>query len=200
VEVPFVVDPPADITPGYYVGGIVAESTTAIISKKGSVRVGILQAVGTRVYARIIGPLHPGLAITGMSIQSGSSPFGGSVTPSVTFTVANTGNVPLNSRATISLSPLFGGGPKPVRQALPQVLPHDSSTFTVDFPSIVAYGHLSSSMVLTAPGISPVSGSASTLLFPWVLFLIVIIVIATAVLLLRRHRRRAEATASPGVP
>ena len=198
-NIPFVIDAPADATPGYHVGGIVAESTTPSTLNKGSVHVGVLQAVGTRVYVRIIGRLLPGFSITSMSINtkgSSTSPFGGSVTPTVSFTVQNTGNVPLAAHATVSLSPLFGSGPKPVHIAIPQILPGSSSLFTVPFPSLTAYAYLSATTVLTAHGIGPVTASTSTIIFPWALFLILLLVVAALIYAIIRRRRRASTTTS----
>ncbi len=197
-KVPFVITVPADATPGFHVGGIVAEATTGTTTKKGAVGVTIQQAVGTRVYARVIGNLQPQLAITSMSIEtksSSSSTLGGSVMPTVKFTVENTGNVPLSGKTKIDLSPLFGSGPHPIFRTLPQVLPHNATAFSVAFPSVAAHGYLSATTTVTARGIHPVTATTSTVVFPWLLFLIVLVVIVGIAIWIFMRRRRARIAA-----
>ena len=67
-EVPFTIDPPQQAAPGDHVGGIVAENIQGTTSKSGSVPVTVIQAVGVRVYGRVVGPLHPGLTLPQLSL------------------------------------------------------------------------------------------------------------------------------------
>jgi hypothetical protein len=192
--VPFTIDPPPDATPGYHVGGIVAEQTQGTVSKHGAVRFNVLEAVGTRVYARIIGPLHPSLAITGVSVLtqgSGGGELGGSVKAEVRYTVTNTGNEPLTPTATVSLSPLLGSGPHPVTKKLPQVLPANIVTLTVPFGAVVPFGSLGANVRVSAPG-AAATGDGSTVVVPWGLVAIVVLLAAGLVAWRRRRRRPAR--------
>ncbi|MGC8464098.1 MAG: WxL protein peptidoglycan domain-containing protein [Acidimicrobiales bacterium] len=191
--VPFTINPPADATPGFHVGGIVAEQTTGTITKAGAIHFNVVQAVGTRVYARIIGPLHPSLTITGVSVltqTSAGTQFGGGTKAKVRYTIANTGNVPLAPTATVSLSPLLGGGPKPLTKKLLQILPANQVTITVPFGSVVPFGSLGAHVRVTAPG-AVAAGSGSAVVVPWGIVGIVVLVIAGLVVWRRRRRHQA---------
>jgi hypothetical protein len=192
--VPFTINPPADATPGFHVGGIVAEQTTGTITKAGAIHFNVVQAVGTRVYARIIGPLHPSLAVTGVSVQTQTSvgtQFGGGARTEVRYTITNTGNVPLTPTVAVSVSPLLGSGPKPVTKKLLQLLPANRVTVTVPFGSVVPFGSLGAHVRVTAPGVVA-TGNGSSVVVPWGIVGIVVLVVAGLVFWRRRRRQRAQ--------
>ena len=102
--IPFSYSVPANVSPGDYAGGIVAEQTQAAPSQSGSVHIGVLQAVGVAVFGHVAGPLHPGLAVTALTVnvdRSIASQFGGPVDATVKYSVTNTGNQNLKPKATI---------------------------------------------------------------------------------------------------
>jgi hypothetical protein len=196
VDIPFTITPPADATPGDHAGGIVAENTAPIISHNGNLNIARIHAVGVRVYARVIGPLTPALQITGLRIttkEGASGLFGGPVGASVQYTVVNTGNVRLDPKAVLSLSPLIGGAQHRA-SVIPELLPRGSATVVEHFsgvePFVVLHAHVS----VTA-AFSEASASSSDWVVPWVLVAVVVLLIAG--LVFWRRRRHGRQT-SPG--
>jgi Bacterial protein of unknown function (DUF916) len=197
--IPFSYKVPANVTPGDYSGGIVAEETQGTLTKHGAVRIDELQAVGTAVFGRVAGQLHPRFAVTavGLNVKSSiASQFGGPVDATVTYSVTNTGNENANPKVKISLSPLFGGGPSHVVQ-LPQVLPGSTVTFTKTFNGVVPYGDLGATVTATAVGVQA-TGTASAIVIPWALVIIVILLIALLYVRVVRKRRRRRVTPEGG--
>src|SRR5262249_14913449 len=112
VDVPFTISPPLDATPGDHAGSIVALNTAPSVSQKGSLSVRSIQAVGTRVYGRVAGPLAPRFDVTEMQVNSHAGVgglLGGSVDADITYRVVNTGNVRLSPTAKLTVSPMIGG-------------------------------------------------------------------------------------------
>ena len=106
--VPFLVEVPADATPGDHIGVITATLVSSVISKSGQ-RLHLLQTVGSRIFLRVSGQLHPSLTVTGLVVhyQGTLDPIGtGNAT--VTYTVSNTGNVALGGLQTVDVSGLLG--------------------------------------------------------------------------------------------
>jgi len=200
--VPFTILPPPQATPGDHVGGIVAEETHGTTSRSGSVPITVLQAVGVRIYGRVVGPLHPRLAVGHMSLSLGNSvamQFGGSADAHVRFTVTNPSNTVLSPVATVGLTTPFG---TVARRTLTigQLLPSNSLAYALDFPGVSAYTHLHATVTVAAPG-ATASATATAWAVPWLLLVVVLIVVVLAVaLILRRRRRRrgrSAATADP---
>ena len=107
--VPFLVEVPANATPGDHVGVVTATLVSSVISKSGQ-RLRLLQTVGTRIFLRVSGPLHPSLTVTGLAVNDeGTFNPVGTGTAQVTYTVSNTGNVALGGLQTVNVSGLFGG-------------------------------------------------------------------------------------------
>lgn len=198
--VPFTYDPPQTVRPGDYAGGIVAEATAGKLSNRGSLRLQALDAVGTAVYGRIQGPLHPRLAVTSVSISTSRplvSQFGGAVDATVHYSITNTGNENLDPAVTISLSPLIGGGPTPVHLHLPQVLPGSTVTLSHTFDDVTPFGSLSATVASRALG-AVGSGSTSTVIVPWGVVAVLLLVLLL-VLLRRWRRNKRRAPASGGI-
>ncbi|HUA95309.1 MAG TPA: DUF916 domain-containing protein [Acidimicrobiales bacterium] len=197
-EVPFSYNPPGNVAPGDYAGGIMAEEKTGTVDRKGTLRLQELQAVGSAVFGQVAGPLHPRLDVSAVSVSvhtTFASQFGGSVDATVTYSVTNTGNETLSPTVTVSLSPLLGGGPAPKRVKLPQILPGSTVTFAKTFDGVVPFGSLSATVTADAPG-AKATGTASAVVIPWGLVAIVALVILA--LLLRRRRRRARQRGAAG--
>jgi len=213
--IPFLVEVPADATRGDHIGVITATLESSVISKSGQ-RLHLLQTVGTRIFLRVSGPLHPSLTITGLAVhdQGTLDPIG-SGKAQVTYTVSNTGNVALGGLQTVYVSGLFGG--RSTADPLPKIqllLPGFSLKETAEvrgiFPEIQETAHVSVRPLYIEGSVAPPSGpfqaSLSFLDIPWTLAAIIIVAIILLVLgwLRRRRRRRRrlarDATAGPQKP
>jgi hypothetical protein len=192
--VPFQYDPPANVAPGDYAGGIVAEQTTSKYTKQGTVHVRVIQAIGVAVYGRIRGKLLPRLEVTGVSVstkQSLGSQFGGSVSSTVTYTVTNTGNENLKPTVAIGLNPLVGSGPT-YRTKMPQILAGSTVTLSHTFKSVSPYGELTA-MVNVFKGHTTAAGSGGTLIVPWgIVAIVVVILLLVGFSWWRRNRKRSR--------
>ncbi len=197
----FTYNPPPNVPPGDYTGGIVAEETRGPVNKRGTVRVQSLLAVAVGVFGHVKGPSHPRLAVTGVTIKTNRpfvSQFGGPVDATVTYSITNTGNQNLTPNVAVSLSPLLGSGTtQHTKVAL--LLPGSTVTLHHTFKSVVPFGKLSTTIVAGSTSASS-SGSAGVIVIPWAL--VVIVVIMLILLLYRRHRRskRREAGGTEDEP
>ncbi|EQD49970.1 protein of unknown function cell surface, partial [mine drainage metagenome] len=157
-----------------------------------------LEAVGTAVYGRVRGPLHPRLVATAVSVRTAGpliSEFAGAVDATVTYTLVNTGNENVTPRATVSLTRFLGSGPR-ARVALPEILPGATVTFSHTFDNVEPLGHLTASVTATALGVRT-SGSAGTVVIPWGLVVVLVLLILLALVLFRRRRRQRAAATQP---
>jgi hypothetical protein len=199
--VPFTILAPSQAAPGDYVGGIVAEETQGTTSHAGSVPITVLQAVGVRIYARVVGPLHPELTIGGTSLavrHTVASQFGGPVGATVKFTVTNSGNTVLNPIAAVLLTtPVGTAGRRTV--TINQLLPGNSLKCSLNFPSVSAYGHLRAAVTVTGLRAKATS-SVSAWAVPWVLLVIILVVLFVLVALFVRFRRHRHGVPEPTDP
>jgi hypothetical protein len=189
--VPFVIDPPRGAVPGDHVGGIVAEETQGTTSRAGSTQITVVQAVGVRVYGRVVGTLKPSLSLRQVSLSARTSTatqFGGTLRADVGFVVVNTGNTVLSPRTTVVLSTPFGTAARRTF-AVNQLLPGYAVPFSVRFPGVNAYGHLHAS-VQVAIAHATETGTATAWALPWALFGVVLVAIVLLFVALRARRRR----------
>lgn len=191
-NIPFVILPPVDATPGDHVGGIIAESTAPNIANNGNVQINQVEAVGARMYARVRGPLHPALQVTGLVITTRSGLgglLGGRVSARVRYTVVNTGNVRLDPSSLLRLSPLFGSAAHKSRH-LPELLPRGSATVQEQFsgiePDLILQAHVS----ITSTG-AVAAASATAWVVPWLLLAVIVAAAGGAYVWYRRRRRGA---------
>ncbi len=198
--VPFTVRIPANATPGDYAGGLVT-SLTAPEQEEG---VNVDRRLGIRVDVRVGGALNPALAVEGTSVSwnGGLNPFGGDA--SVTYTLHNTGNAKLGETSAVRVTGPFGAIPldAPSAEALPDLLPGESWTQTVNVPGVPALFAVFATasvtpLVVDASGsrspIDDVTGTAVGAAVPWLLILLLVLVAGLVVgaVELRRRRRRA---------
>ncbi len=198
-EVPFTYDPPGNVAPGDYAGGIMAEEKTGTVDRRGTVRVAVVDAVGSAVFGQVAGPLRPRLDVSSVSVslkRTVASQFGGSVDADVTYSVTNTGNETLSPEVTVSLAPLVGGGPAPKRVRLPQILPGSTVTFSTTFAGVVTFGHLGATVTANAPG-ARATGAAGAVVVPWGLIAVVVLLVLALIVRRRRRARRRRATGPP---
>ena len=209
--VPFLVEVPTNASPGDHIGVITATLESSVISKSGQ-RLHLLQTVGTRIFLRVSGSLHPSLTVTGLAVhyQGTLDPIGtGKAT--VTYTVSNTGNVALGGLQTVYVSGLFGGRSTARLPEIRLLLAGFSVKETVEvkgiFPEIRETAHVSIRPLYITGSVAPPSGpfqaSRSFWTIPWILIAIIVTVILLMVGWFRRRRRgqRArDATADPQEP
>ena len=135
----------------------------------------MLQAVGVRVYGRVVGPLHPRLAVGHLSLSLGSSvatQFDGSVDAHVRFTVANPGNTVLSPVATVELTTPFGTAARRTL-TIGQLLPGNALAYGLDFPGVSSYSHLHATVTVTAPR-ATASATVTAWAVPWALLVVVL--------------------------
>jgi hypothetical protein len=161
----------------------------------------VLEGAGVRVYVRVVGLLHPGLAVTHQQINSSYPPFAwltGSDRGGVSFDVVNTGNAKLNVTADIKAVNLFGSTVKTYPAVkMPAFLPGSTSFITEPVIHLPRMGLVEFDIALRAKGVSA-TGSAQQLLIPWVLVVIVVVVIVMAGAWWWRRRRRKKAHPEAG--
>jgi hypothetical protein len=202
VIIPFAVVVPSNATPGDHVGGITATLESFVTSKSGQ-RIRLLQSVGTRVFIRVSGPLHPLLAVKDVAVSYDDpiSPFS-TGTAVVTYTVSNVGNVALGGKPTVSVSGLFGS--KQTVTRLPQIqllLPgfsvKETAKVTGIYPEVRESAHVSVTRLNLPGSVQPASGpfTAATTFWavPWLLLAIVILIVASGTWWFLRRRRRGPA-------
>jgi len=198
VIVPFLLKVPKGANPGDHAGGILATLESRVTSPSGQ-NLKLLQNVGTRVFVRVSGPLHPGFTVQNLQASyAGTANPAGKGTVTFTFVVHNTGNVALGGKQTIWVSGLFSST---YVHALPQIqllLPGSTIKEAVKiggvFPQVRMTAHVSISPLVipgsVEPPSGPYTGSVSFWAIPWTLFAIIAATIGGAVLWFLRRRRR----------
>jgi hypothetical protein len=199
VDVPFVIDVPADATPGDHAGGIVTVNPKGVLQEGGDVDVNVIQAVGVRIYGRVAGPLAPALDVTRLDLQTHTglaSLLGGTYDATVTYTITNTGNVRLIPTVVGTLSGLLGTTADIPINELPELLPGGSATVVSPVGGLRPTGKLTAKVTVTAAGIDPVTRATSAWVIPWVLLILVGLAIVGLVAGRRRRRRTRAARAA----
>ncbi|MFT3855492.1 MAG: DUF916 domain-containing protein [Ilumatobacteraceae bacterium] len=206
VTVPFTLTVPANATPGDHTGGIL----TSFVTNSGD-GVGVDRRIGTRVYIRVNGDLRPELTLEAVDVT-----YDGTFNPAaagratVTYTIANTGNVRLQAGQHIEVAGPFGLGRTRVQlDDLAELLPGSSRTVTQIVDGAWPTGRLSARVTL-APypsredeagdvgAIAPVAASAGTAAIPFGALLVVALLVA-AVIAWRRLRRRRQAAVAAAI-
>ncbi len=197
-NVPFTLKIPAGETPGDYAGGIVLSPVNPATETRGYVTFNVYNNVGARIYVRVRGPLHPGLSITHLSINtSGFAGYvGGPVSSTVTYTLTNTGNQILNPTAKLSVSPLVGSATKIPPRIFSSLLPQNSVTVSYQLPSKEAFLRLEAHLTVTSAA-GTTSATATAWIIPWIVVAIIVFIIGF--FWYRRRRRRALATGAGAI-
>ena len=192
--VTFTMTVPADAAPGDHAAGIVISAT----SSQGQILVD--RRVATRLYVRVPGDLQPALTVSSFSASYDATvnPLAGDTT--ITFTVANKGNVALGATMVIGVNTFFGiGATTPIRQELSEMLPRSTRVISVTVPGVPQLGYLNPYVQLAPtvaddamnPGaLTTVNRDAVTIAVPW--WLVVILIVGGAVYAIVRVRRRID--------
>jgi hypothetical protein len=214
--VPFTVKVPQSATPGFHTGGIVAVSSTVGKDVNGD-NVLVDRRVGVRIYLQVTGPLKPTLKVENFSVkyQGTWNPVKAG-TATVTYTVLNDGNVPLEAHQSLKLSGLFGLFGKTVKMAdAPLLLPGGSIKMAATVKDVWPGGQLTATAHLTPfttiinlpTRPSAVASQSSVLAMPWTWLIILVVVVLLFVGNWLRHRRqrrpkppRPAAPAPPAPP
>ena len=202
---------PKNAEPGDHAAAIVASLRSRVRDRKGNV-VDRDDRVGTRLYVRIAGPLHPRIELSRheAGFHAGRIPLGrGRAT--VTYTIRNTGNVRLVGKQTIRVTNLIGGSARAQRVPdLPELLPGNEFSFSTPvekvLPTFVDTAHVTIDPVSVSGNVDPAMAQATAkarfVAVPW---LVVAVLLALAGIGVRwwwrrRRARRAAAPAAPVVP
>lgn len=199
VTVPFTLTVPENATPGDHSGGIV----TSISTDSGQFVVD--RRLGNRMHVRVLGELDPQLEVSDVSVgfDSGLNPFQPG-TATVSFTVANTGNVRLNGHPEIAVDSAFGlFGQRLRADDLGEILPGNERRYEVSVPDVWALSRVSADVAIEPFPTNPsdveadvdyptVSSGASTRAVNWGQPILLVLVVA-AVLGVRRMRRSVRA-------
>jgi hypothetical protein len=198
VVVPLAIHIPWTASPGDHAGGVVVSLRT-VGTDAGSHRIIFDQRVGTRIFIRVTGLLHPAVSIGHLAAHYEAS--ANPVSPGrvrISYTVTNTGNADMGVRQSVQLSRWFGAS-ETVRPApLTLLLAGGSVTETAVINSVWPAGRGAVTVKLQSiavPGIPlPASVSAQSTtpvwLTTWWYVALVVVVVAFAGLVARRHHRK----------
>ncbi|MGI5151581.1 WxL protein peptidoglycan domain-containing protein [Plantactinospora sp. CA-294935] len=207
VDVPFTMVVPAGAENGDHTGGIVTSYRSPGTDNKGRAVV-VDRRLGTRMYVRVGGELRPELTISDVRIS-----YSGTTNPlrpgdaRVTYTVTNTGNVRLGAEQLVAVPGRLGfPGREVVLERMPELLPANSLTFSVDVPDVWptfrTAGRVELRPVPTrdgdvfAPETPLANDSAATWSIPWsqlVLLLVAVLAVLWVLWRVRGRRRRKAA-------
>lgn len=208
--VPFVLHVPTHGSPGDHAGAVLVSLHTAANDNGNSI--GLNQRVGTRVYLRVAGPVHPALTVEGLTARYRAhdvwNPLGtGDV--AVSYRVRNTGNVILSGTQAVSVSGLFASAKASHLPAIPALLPGDyfdvKTVVKNVFPqirlSVKVHLHPIAPVGAVDPGIKDSTKSHGIWAIPWALLvLIAVIGLGIAAWLRRRRTRRHQGSHKLGPP
>jgi hypothetical protein len=196
-NVPFTLDVPPGLTPGDYAGGVILQPQQPAVNQRGNVTVDLYQDVGARIYLRVRGPLHPGLSVTQLSVNTAGAAglVGGPVSSTVTYTLTNTGNQVLNPTAKLSVSPLLGSAVNIPPKIFSSLLPHNSVTVTYKMSSKEAFLRMNANLSVSS-GAGTTSATTSAWVIPWIIVAIILLIVGV-VWYLRRRRRRTKVVPTP---
>jgi hypothetical protein len=200
---PVTIKIPAAATPGDHVGGVLVSVVSAGSQQQGA-NVQLDQRVGTRMFIRVAGALDPQ-----MDIENVSATYDGPLNPvgkgsaTVSFTVANRGNVKLGGRITVRVTGLLGRTSDITLPDLPLLLPGNSVDLTAQVPDVVPQLRNSATVTLTPlklqsdsdPDLPDVVASTSFWAIPWTLLAAMVLVAILGWSLWRRRRTPAPAAA-----
>jgi len=202
VVVPYTITVPENATPGDHPAGIAA-SVTSTGSGEGGTSVGVESRVGFRVTTRVTGEMQPVLAVEDVKASYAPSwnPFAaGDLT--VSYDVANTGNVRLGADGEVSTSALFGlTGADRSAEPFDEVFPGGAQRSSVQIADVWPLGPVTTTITVTptpvgddevGASLEPVTVTVTTWAVPWPQLLLVAIVVVLVVGVRDDRRRRRK--------
>ncbi len=196
--VPVAIKIPATATPGDHVGAVLVSVKSAGTAAQGP-NVQLDQRVGTRMFIRVAGALEPRIVVENLSATYDGTPNpAGPGSATVSFTVANRGNVKLGGRIKVDVSGLVGRSASIDLPDLQLLLPGNSVDLTATVPGVAPQLRSTASVTLTPlkltadsdPALPDVSESTSFWTIPWTsIGLIALILLLGGFTWYRRHRR-----------
>ncbi|AOR34436.1 DUF916 domain-containing protein [Streptomyces fodineus] len=198
VTVPFTLRVPQGAEPGDHPGAIVALDER-VDPGSGRLALGVQRAVGARVYLRVSGPTLPALSVGQLHISHHQPliPGFGAGTATVSYTLANTGNVTLDPRVELKARGLFGRTllDRELSRVPSQLLPGQRVRLTETWRGAPQLDWGDVTLTASAPGTRQ-SASASFLALPWLVVALVCAAgVAVGVLLVRARRGRVRRSA-----
>jgi hypothetical protein len=202
LKVPFSVNVPKHASPGDHVGGIAAESTTGSYEQRGQLGVSVLQAVATRLYLRVDGPIRPALSVQSLHLDVNRSLpgyAGGPVDTTVTYSVKNVGNVRIElANAKTTLRPWFGSSIGLPALALPELLPGSELQLRQTRRDVEPVLSLRAVVSVVSP-VTRTQASTHAFVVPWLLVLLLFVIGGTIWWRRRRRRPRPRTRSGSGV-
>jgi hypothetical protein len=198
VVLPLTLRIPANASPGDHVAGVVASLDSIGKNAKGA-NVRLDQRVGSRMFIRVAGPLHPNLSVENLHVvyHASLNPLvGGSAT--LTYTVHNRGNVKLGARQQAGVRGLFGLSSQASKMPdIPLLLPGNSVRQSVTVQGVIPQIQMTASVTLIAlklPGDvdGPIANSTASVHFwawPWLPIAVVVLLIIGGWIVARKRRR-----------
>jgi hypothetical protein len=207
----FTIAVPTFATPGDHTGGMIASVGIPQKNSKGQMVV-VYQRIAVPIELRVSGAMQ-----AGVQIQSISTGFSDSVNPfgngaaTISYTVANTGNVRQTGTQVVTVTGPFGQTATVKPPKLPTILPGDSVRVSVNVGGLFPDGPMNAKVTITpgwpphTPPLSqsspPASGTASLFAVPWSLIGLILLLVAIGVgvwqfLKWRRREHQAEVAAA----
>jgi len=201
---------PLHATPGDHAAAIVAELDARARNKEGA-NITLQQRLGVAVYIHLLGKLVSGIQVSNLTTHwkepgnaLGTSRF------TVSFTVANTGNVRLNASTLINTSRWFLGPVRIYPGQINNLFPGTRITVTRTVDGVFGLGpwHTTASVFASTVDpsdnlpVTPSSQTASLWAVPWILLAIIVAIILIALLswaYYRRLRKRRAKREAEGV-
>ncbi|MEV0398290.1 WxL protein peptidoglycan domain-containing protein [Polymorphospora rubra] len=192
-DIPFELAVPANATPGDHIGGLIASVNTEERQGDGQT-LNVERRVAARIYLRVTGPLTPAALITAVDVDYANPPlsFGGDMT--VTYRIANDGNVRFSGKARVQVTGPFG-----VRVAnselidIPELLPDSELRLTQRLPGVFPAGPLTTTVTVNpqdASGALPsMSRDVTVWALPWPLVATLLVAVSGLLVWWLRRRR-----------
>jgi Bacterial protein of unknown function (DUF916) len=206
VVVPVRLAVPANATPGDHAAGIMVSLTSKVQGKSSNVN--LEQRVALRSFVRVSGPLRPQLTVQSFTATYHGSKLSPSEkgTATLTYRVANTGNVELGASQSVAIKGMFGStGSAPKMDPIPLLLPGGATNVSMSVPDVMAEFKMKATVTLfplilsgdADPPAAKVTATSSFSAVPWA-WIVILILIALVVVAIWQLRRRARRTPPAG--
>ncbi|GAA4627786.1 DUF916 domain-containing protein [Cellulomonas oligotrophica] len=193
VEVPFVVEVPADARPGDHAAGVV----TSLRTSQPGQTVQVDRRMGARVHVRVAGEAVPAVAARdgAVEVTGSANPFAPTAA-FVTYTVENTGDTRLAGTAAVRVAGPGGAAAVEVVDELPELLPGDVLVRQVQVDGVWPLGRARADVDVLVEGVGLGAGSAeprsltaTTWAVPWAQVLLLGAAVGLGLLLPRLSAR-----------